>query len=165
MLGARNAPNDLPDTLGTYMALRGKDLDKAIEKELILMVAEGYERSPITPINVYKRLINKSIIAGKVSTLSTNARKELIQMYSKKQFDEVGGTLASSLYKGSTKSKADIIAKNAQLTDQVKEAREQLALNTKVLLSIVKSLKNSGTVSNVERCLSPYLIRELKEDE
>lgn len=147
------------------MEIRGKDLDKAVENELMLMVAEGYERSPIEPINVYNRLINKSIIAGKVSTLSTDTRKDLIQIYRKKQFDEVGGTLAASLHKGSTKSKADIIEKNAQLTDRVKEAKEQLALNTKVLLSIVKSLKNSGTVSNVERCLSPYLIRELKEDE
>ncbi|ABZ76749.1 conserved hypothetical protein [Shewanella halifaxensis HAW-EB4] len=144
--------------------LRGKALDTEIERELITMVAEGYDRSPITPTDVHRRLVNKGIVQGKLSTLSTSTRKELIEVYRNKQFDDVGGAYASSLRKGSTQSKAAIISKNAQLTEQVKQAQEQLAMNTKVLLSIVTSLKNSGTVANVERCLSPYLIRELKED-
>lgn len=145
------------------MALRGKELNTAIEAELILMVQEGYDRSPITPKNLHTRLLNNNIISGKLSTLSTADRKELIETYRNKQISEVGGTFAKSLYKGSTQSKASIISKNAQLTDQVKEAQEQLALNTKVLISIVTALKNSGTVANIERCLSPYLIRELRE--
>ena len=146
------------------MSLRGNDLDNAIEKELISMVAEGFDRSPITPKNVHTRLISKGIIAGKLSTLSTSTRKELINTYKRKQIEDVGGTYAVSLHKGSTQSKAAIISKNAELTDQVKLAQEQLAQNTKVMIDIVKSLKNSGTVANIERHLSPYLIRELNTD-
>ncbi|MUL16275.1 hypothetical protein [Aliivibrio fischeri] len=144
------------------MTLRGKELDITIEKELILMVAEGYDHAPISNKSLYERLKSKGIINGKISTLTS--RKELITTYINKQMSEVGGTYGKSLSVGSKQSKASIIRRNAELTRQVMEAKEQVAINQSVLIQIVKTIKQSGSVSNIERLLSPTLIRELNKD-
>lgn len=40
--------------------LKGNELDKAIEKELILMCDEGFENAPITQANLFRRLKKRS---------------------------------------------------------------------------------------------------------
>ena len=66
----------------------GKELDMYIENELLAMEREGLEKAPIKAITVYARLKAKGIISGKVSTLSTPARKELIKKYQQRQHNQ-----------------------------------------------------------------------------
>ncbi|HCH5061464.1 hypothetical protein D5E85_26830 [Vibrio parahaemolyticus] len=76
--------------------LKGIELDKAIEKELILMCDEGFENAPITQANLFRRLKKKELINTR-STLTS--RKELIEAFSKQQKDAVAGTLGETLKK------------------------------------------------------------------
>ncbi len=76
--------------------LKGLELDKAIEKELIRMCDEGFENSPITQANLFRRLNSQGLINTR-STLTS--RKELIDAFSKQQKDAVKGTLGETLKK------------------------------------------------------------------
>ncbi|MBF4443809.1 hypothetical protein, partial [Vibrio anguillarum] len=49
------------------------------------------------------------------------------------------------------------------LNDQVRESRRMVQQNTTCILSMIKVIRAQTTVKNIERCLSPYLIRELHE--
>ncbi|MDT0200309.1 MULTISPECIES: hypothetical protein [unclassified Acinetobacter] len=44
--------------------MRGKELDIIVEKELQLMLIEGFEKSPISHKSLYDRLIKKGFIHG-----------------------------------------------------------------------------------------------------
>ncbi|EGQ9207138.1 hypothetical protein NMR54_003426, partial [Vibrio cholerae] len=57
--------------------LKGKELNTRIEHELLDMLSEGYERSPITQANLYRRLKEKGLISSKATLTS---RKDLIEM-------------------------------------------------------------------------------------
>src|SRR5690606_34383273 len=70
------------------MALQGEKLTQAIEHELMLMLASGYEEAPITPASLHKRLVAKAIIKGKLSSLSS--RRPLIDRYANLQMERAG---------------------------------------------------------------------------
>ncbi|KFI11367.1 hypothetical protein IX95_14925 [Vibrio sp. B183] len=141
--------------------LKGKDLDKAIEAELKKMIEEGFEQSPISNKYLYDRLINKKIITGAISTLTN--RKQLIEEYKTIQQANVGGVFGESLRSGSTKSRNELIKTNAKLREDIKKAEKQLADNTKSLIAMAKHIKFNGFAKDIERSMSPYLIRELNK--
>ncbi|HDM8053134.1 hypothetical protein LCE44_21065 [Vibrio harveyi] len=141
--------------------LKGLELDKAIEKELIRMCDEGFENSPITQANLFRRLNSQGLINTR-STLTS--RKELIDAFSKQQKDAVKGTLGETLKKTTSMTRADLEKANARLHERVEESRKMLQVNTKSIISMVKTIRLQTKVRNVERCLSPYLIRELHEN-
>ncbi|CAK1770093.1 conserved hypothetical protein [Vibrio crassostreae] len=140
--------------------LKGKQLDREIEKELILMLDEGYESSPITQSSVAKRLIKKGLISYR-STINT--RKELVEQFAEEQKAKVKGFLGDAVRGAVSGNKADLISANARLRNEVKESKTQVHLNTKALLNIIKAVRAQTTVRNIERVLSPHLIRELNQ--
>ncbi|MBW8185510.1 hypothetical protein [Shewanella nanhaiensis] len=141
------------------MRLAGEALNDVIEKELREMVREGYSLSPITNKSLFDRLKKKGIISGSISTLTS--RKEIIETYKKMQLHEVGGTFGKSARSGATQSRLELIKTNAKLREQVDEARKQVADNTESLINIIQQIKMTGIQKNIERVISPYLIREL----
>ncbi len=142
--------------------LKGIELDKAIEKELILMCDEGFENAPITQANLFRRLKKKELINTR-STLTS--RKELIEAFSKQQKDAVAGTLGETLKNTASMTRSDLEKANSRLIERVEESRKMLQQNTKSIISMVKTIRAQTKMRNVERCLSPYLIRELHESD
>ncbi|HHG3262734.1 TPA: hypothetical protein ACPVX8_000415 [Vibrio parahaemolyticus] len=142
--------------------LKGNELDKAIEKELILMCDEGFENAPITQANLFRRLNKKKIISTR-STLTS--RKELIEAFSKEQKGAVTGALGETLKNSASMTRADLEKANSRLMERVEESRKMLQVNTKSIISMVKTIRIQTKVRNVERCLSPYLIRELHQND
>lgn len=61
--------------------LSRKELDTLIEHELQLMLAEGFDKSPISAKALHIRLKAKGIVNGGLSTLSSLERKRLIAAY------------------------------------------------------------------------------------
>ena len=140
--------------------LKGKDLDTRIEHELLDMLVEGYERSPITQANLYRRLKDKGLINSKATLTS---RKDLIEKFAKDQIDSLRGTFGDSIKSSRSMSRKELEAANANLNDQVRESRRMVQQNTVCILAMIKVIRAQTTVKNIERCLSPYLIRELHE--
>ncbi|OIN24672.1 hypothetical protein [Vibrio barjaei] len=140
--------------------LKGKALDTRIEHELLEMLNEGYERSPITQANLYRRLKDKNVISSKATLTS---RKNLIETFAKEQVESLEGTFGESVKGSRSMSRKELETANANLTDQVKESRRMVQKNTTCILSMIKVIRAQTTVKNIERCLSPYLIRELHE--
>ena len=145
------------------MALRGKKLDEAIRQECEMMIREGFKHSPISNKTVYERLLKSGVIAGKLSTLST--RKEMIAEFAKQQQEAVGGSYGKSLKDNNNKSRSDLIKRNAELRDEIEHTKAQLRENTDALINIVKIIESENLAQNIERALSPYLIRELRKTE
>lgn len=144
--------------------LSGEDLNEAIESELRAMVREGYSISPITNKSLHLRLKDKGIVSGSISTLTK--RKDIIEHYKQIQLNEVGGAFGESARSGATKSRAELIKANASLRLQVEEAERMVMQNTAVLIDVIQAVKSNGLHKNIERFLSPFLIRELcKRDE
>ncbi|MGN5130073.1 hypothetical protein ACTG13_10555 [Aeromonas hydrophila] len=146
-----------------HKKLSGEALNEAIESELRAMVREGYQLSPISNKSLHIRLKEKGIITGAVSTLTS--RRDIIEHYKKMQLDEIGGTFGKSIRSGSTKSRAELIKSNASLRRQVEEAKSMVVQNTSVLIDIVHAVKAAGLHKNIERFLSPFLIRELQKSD
>ncbi|HCG5274988.1 hypothetical protein ACP3VU_01045 [Vibrio sp. PNB23_22_6] len=142
--------------------LKGNELDIAIEKELIRMCDEGFEQSPITQANLFRRLNAKGVIKTR-STLTS--RKSLIEAFAKQQKEAVSGTLGKTLKDTASMTRADLEKANARLLEQVETARKMLQDNTECIISIAKTIRLQTQVRNIERCLSPYLIRELHQHE
>ncbi|PMN09231.1 hypothetical protein BCT41_25500 [Vibrio splendidus] len=140
--------------------LRGKELDAKIELELLKMLDDGYERSPITQANLARRLISKEIISRK-STLTK--RKELIDKFAKEQVEAVDGALGQTLKSTQSMSRKELEKTNANLNDQVTKSKKMVQQNTKCIIQMVKTIRMQTKVRNIERCLSPYLIRELHQ--
>ncbi len=142
--------------------LRGKELDVRIELELLVMLDEGYERSPITQANLARRLINKELISRK-STLTS--RKELIDKFAKDQLEAVDGNLGDTLKSTRSMSRIDLERINANLNEQVTKSKKMVQKNTQCIIGMVKTIRMQTKVQNIERCLSPYLIRELHKND
>lgn len=138
--------------------LKGQELDKVIEKELIHMWEEGYEVSPITQANLFRRLKTKQIINSKATLTS---RKELIGFYSNKQKESVQGKFGETLQSTKSMNRTDLEKANARLVQQVEDSRQKLQENTKSIVNMVKMIRLQTEVRNIERCLSVELIREL----
>ncbi|WP_335924554.1 hypothetical protein [Shewanella indica] len=142
--------------------LKGKDLNVVIEKELIRMCDEGFENAPITQANLFKRLKAKGVINSKATLTS---RKELINAFIEQQKNDVKGSLGQTLKTTSSMTRSDLEKANARLTEQVLASRRMVQTNTKSIIEMVKMIRLQTKVRNVERCLSPYLIRELHQSE
>lgn len=142
--------------------LRGKELDAKIELELLEMLDEGYERSPITQAHLARRLISKEIISRK-STLTK--RKELIDKFAREQIEAVDGALGQTLKSTQSMSRKELEKTNANLNDQIAKSKKMVQQNTKCIIQMVKTIRMQTKVRNIERCLSPYLIRELHQGE
>ncbi|HGH5989960.1 TPA: hypothetical protein ACJI8U_001528 [Morganella morganii] len=141
--------------------LAGDKLDKLIESELLAMVREGLEQSPIKPASLHKRLVIKGYVSGGLSTLSTPKRKALIQQYQKRQLNQMNLTSAE----------LDVMVEGRRanegyrtLAQRMKKERDdmarQLDLNTRAVLDIINAV-DLLTPIKVEDFLSQYLIREL----
>ncbi|MCG9678952.1 hypothetical protein [Vibrio sp. Isolate24] len=142
--------------------LKGHELDTAIEKELIRMCDEGFEQSPITQANLFRRLNAKGLINTR-STLTS--RKSLIEAFAAQQKDAVSGTLGKTLKDTASMTRADLEKANARLIEQVETSRKILQDNTECIISMAKTIRLQTQVCNIERCLSPYLIRELHQSQ
>lgn len=135
-------------------------LDLLVEDELLLMLAEGYEHSPISASSLHKRLIKKGIVKGSLSTLSTPNRKHLISIYKEQQLErsESSPEFQSLAQKGRTNAALNSRIKDLKL--QKSKLEEQLVENTEVLLKIVNEVRNKTPI-RVDHLLAPFLIREL----
>lgn len=142
--------------------LKGKELDVVIEKELIRMCDEGFENAPITQANLFKRLKAKGVINSKATLTS---RKELINVFIEQQKNDVKGSLGQTLKTTSSMTRGDLEKANARLMEQVQASRKMVQTNTKSIIDMVKTIRLQTKVRNVERCLSPFLIRELHQSE
>ncbi|EPW6431345.1 hypothetical protein ACWOYR_003328 [Vibrio parahaemolyticus] len=140
--------------------IKGKELNTAIEKELIRMCDEGFEQSPITQANLFRRLNAKGLINTR-STLTS--RKSLIESFAKQQKEAVSGTLGKTLKDTASMTRADLEKANARLIEQIETARKMLQDNTECIIGMAKTIRLQTQVRNIERCLSPYLIRELHQ--
>ena len=141
--------------------LAGKELDNFIESELLAMVREGLESSPIKPATLHKRLITKGYVSGGLSTLSTPTRKVLIQQYQRRQLNQMNLTLAE----------LDVMVEGKKanegyrsLAQRMKKERDEMAelldQNTLSVLNIINAV-DLMTPIKIEDLLSKHLIREL----
>ena len=143
-------------------SLKGKELDVVIEKELIRMCDEGFENAPITQANLFKRLKAKGVINSKATLTS---RKELINAFIEQQRNDVKGVLGETLKTTSSMTRSDLLNANVRLKEQVQTSRKMVQTNTKSIIDMVKAIRLQTKVRNIELCLSPYLIRELHQNE
>jgi hypothetical protein len=140
--------------------LKGKELNMRIEYELLDMLNEGYERSPITQANLYRRLKEKGLINSKATLTS---RKNLIEKFAKDQINSLDGTFGQSVKSSRSMNRKELETANANLNEQIRESRRMVQQNTICIMNVIKVIRAQTTVENIERCLSPYLIRELHE--
>jgi hypothetical protein len=135
-------------------------LDIQVEDELLLMLAEGYDKAPISASTVHKRLLAKGVVNGAISTLSTPTRKHLISIYREQQLEQAD---KSDVFKGFTikgKTNEALRSRIKELKAQKELAEKQLNTNTEVLLKIVREVKNKTPI-RIDHLLAPHLIREL----
>jgi hypothetical protein len=138
-------------------------LDIQIEDELLLMLAEGYEHSPISASSLHKRLLAKGIVKGALSTLSTPIRKHLISLYREQQIDQTDEPKAFKEFalKGKTNQALQSRIKELKAKNELLE--NQLTMNTESLLKIVKEVRNKTPI-RVDHLLAPFLIKELLKE-
>lgn len=141
-------------------SLRGDDLTKLIEHELLLMSAEGYETSPITPKNVHTRIKEKAVIRSGLSILSTPERKEMIKSYRDAQIAQDPKMSAESkvdaINNRTSASQRKIIAsKNCEIRD----LKEKFEMNCATLVKIIQAVELSDSKVDIEAILSEFLMK------
>ncbi|WMS87897.1 hypothetical protein [Pleionea litopenaei] len=136
---------------------RGKKLDDAIEKELMLMLKEGFEHSPITPKNLHDRLKHRNLVKGGLSTLSTANRKKLIALYTEEQLKPLSLNTKEKQLFANRKTRKALMAKSAQLRATIDSLEDKLRLNTQTLINIIQEVKVKTPVK-IEHLLAPHLI-------
>ncbi|GBO90368.1 hypothetical protein [Marinobacter salsuginis] len=138
------------------MALQGEKLTKAIEHELMLMLASGYEEAPITPAALHKRLVAKTIIKGKLSSLSS--RRPLIDRYANLQMERAGIKSArdkTSAKQGRTRAGYKQRYEDSQL--EIKALKSKLDRNVSTIIDLVRHIESTSPVP-VEKLLAPHLL-------
>ena len=143
---------------------RGKLLDEAIEDELQLMLAEGFESSPISHKSLHDRLISKKIVSGGLSTLSTIERKNIIAHYIGEQLSPLKLKPREKQQYVNGKTRDALMSKNAQLQAEIIELKGLLTENTISLVKIINAV-SMGTSIPVERLIAPHIIREMRDKE
>ena len=140
------------------MNLRGNNLNEAIENELELMLAEGYDVSPISAKSLYKRLKCRGHINGSLSTLSTEFRRSIIEEFKKKQLHKAGIKQNSrrALLKGRNTEYYKIRYK--EKCEELASSKEQLEKNTAFLVDLILELE-STCPTPVEKILTPHLVK------
>jgi hypothetical protein len=139
--------------------LRGKQLDDEIEKELQLMLIEGFDKSPISPKALHDRLTSKGYISGGLSTLSSINRKRLINIYTSKQIEELNLREKDQQDYVNRKTRQALINTNTYLRDQIDVLENQLNQNTKTLMNIIDEVK-LRTNLKVDHLLAPHLLKK-----
>lgn len=143
--------------------LAGKDLDILVEKELQEMLQEGYDLSPISAKVVHLRLLEKQIINGGLSTLSTPYRKNLIAEYKDKQLDEANLTEEAKRQLSSNRSLEGYKRRYQEKCDEVTALETIVQNNIAALVDIVIAVE-SRTPLKIENILAPSLLKNLKVD-
>lgn len=143
---------------------RGKLLDEAIEDELQLMLAEGFESSPISHKSLHDRLISKKIVSGGLSTLSTIERKNIIAHYIGEQLSPLKLKPKEKQQYVNGKTRDALMSKNAQLQTEIVELKGLLTKNTISLVKIINAVSMSTSI-RVERLIAPHIIREIRNKE
>lgn len=141
---------------------RGKLLDEAIEKELQLMLIEGFNESPISHKSLHDRLVAKKILNGGLSTLSTPDRKALIAHYTGEQLSPLRLNTREKQQYLNGKTRDALMSKNAQLHEDVESLKNNLSENTNSLISIINAVSMNTTIT-VERLIAPRIIREMRD--
>lgn len=141
--------------------LRGKQLDDEIEKELQLMLIEGFDKSPISPKALHDRLIRKGYISGGLSTLSSINRKKLINVYTSKQIEELNLREKDKQNFVNRKTRQALINTNTNtyLREQIDVLEDQLDQNTNTLMDIIEEVK-LRTNLKVDHLLAPHLLKK-----
>lgn len=142
--------------------LRGKQLDDEIEKELQLMLLDGFDKSPISPKALYDRLIRKGYISGGLSTLSSINRKRLINIYTSKQIEELNLREKDKQNFVNRKTRQALINTNTYLREQIDVLEDQLDQNTNTLMNIIEEIK-LRTNLKVDHLLAPHLLKKYLE--
>ena len=140
--------------------LAGKDLDILVEKELQEMLQEGYDLSPISAKIVHLRLLEKQIINGGLSTLSTPYRKNLIAEYKDKQLDEANLTEEAKRQLSSNRSLEGYKRRYQEKCDEVTALEAIIQNNIAALVEIVIAVE-SRTPLKIENILAPTLLTDL----
>lgn len=143
---------------------RGKSLDEAIEKELQLMLIEGFNESPISHKALHDRLIAKKILSGGLSTLSTPYRKNLIAHYNGEQLSPLRLKTKEKQQYLNGKTRDALMNKNTQLHEEIETLRKHLSENTTALINIINAVSINTTIP-VERLIAPRVIREMRDEE
>ena len=141
----------------------GKDLDLLVEKELQEMLQEGYDLSPISAKVVHLRLLEKQIINGGRSTLSTPYRKKLIAEYKDKQLDDANLTEEAKRQLSSNRSLEGYKRRYQEKCDEVIALETIVQNNIAALVDIVIAVE-SRTPLKIENILAPSLLKNLKVD-
>lgn len=141
----------------------GKDLDLLVEKELQEMLQEGYDLSPISAKVVHLRLLEKQIINGGRSTLSTPYRKKLITEYKDKQLDDANLTEEAKRQLSSNRSLEGYKRRYQEKCDEVTALETIVQNNIAALVDIVIAVE-SRTPLKIENILAPSLLKNLKVD-
>ncbi|MDK8465472.1 hypothetical protein [Marinobacter sp. SS13-12] len=138
------------------MALQGEKLTQAIEHELMLMLASGYEEAAITPASLHKRLVAKTIIKGKLSSLSS--RRPLIDRYANLQMERAGIKGArekSSAKRGRTRAGYKQRYEEAQA--EIRVLKNRLDGNISTILDLVRYIESTSPIP-VEKLLAGHLL-------
>ncbi|MFS1998817.1 hypothetical protein [Vibrio breoganii] len=140
--------------------LSGKELDQYIQNELLMMVREGLEKSPITASTVHARLVTRGLIKGGLSTLSTAPRKKMIEDARQRQHNtsEFTDEEHENFAKGRV-SKA-YVQKADRYKEELNEFKKKYERNVLAVADIVHYV-DTVTPLKVEQLLAEDLIREL----
>jgi len=140
--------------------LSGAKLDQLIESELLAMVREGLETSPIKAATLHRRLVTKGYVSGSLSTLSTAKRKTLIKEHQRRQLNQMNleHDELDLLVEG-RKANQTYLKMAKRMKHQRDEMKTELDLNTFALLDIINTIEVSTSIK-VEDLLSEHLIRE-----
>jgi len=139
--------------------MRGKELDIIVEKELQLMLIEGFEKSPISHKSLYDRLIKKGFIHGSLSTLSTPMRKSLISHYVSSQIKNLNLKPKAEQQYINKKTRQALLDTNENLREELEKCKLKFGENLETLMDIIDEVKLKTTVK-VDHLLAPHLLKE-----
>jgi len=141
--------------------LCGHKLDQLIESELLAMVREGVEKSPIKAATLHLRLVIKGYVSGSLSTLSTDKRKTLIKEHQRRQLTQMNLERDElDLLVEGRKANQAYFKMAKRMKSERDEMKKELDLNTYALLDIINTVEVATSIK-VEDLLSKHLIREL----
>lgn len=138
--------------------LRGKQLDEAIEKELQIMLVEGFEKSPISHKSLHARMTAKGYITGGLSTLSSAERKKLISLYISEQISPLNLKSKDQQLYVNKNTRQALTNTNKNLRTQIEDLESQLHQNTETLINIIEDVKLKSGLK-IDHLLAPHLLK------
>lgn len=140
----------------------GDDLDLLIQAELDLMEIEGLEKAPIQASTLLKRLKDKNIVKGRLSTLSTDKRKKMIADARKRQHQASGLNLDEQELVENGRTGEAYRKKSERMEEQRDDWQAKYERNMLAMRDLIRYL-DSATPIKVESLLASDLVRELAE--